>query len=226
VITVELKGPLCYILDWDDIYSYAYQTALKIKGSGWRPDAVVGIARGGWVHARIQCDLLGIKDLFSVKVDHWGVTATKDGQAKLSVPLVGSVEGKRVLVVDDITDTGQSLTMAVKHIKETGKPKDVKTAALMHIDGSKFIPDYYGVEITWAWEVWPWNFYEDVTSLIMKVFEGEKVAEMTTAELKKHLREYNNVVLSDDQLSKIKAHLGFMNKIVYPLDKIWKIREE
>ncbi|MFX0056352.1 MAG: phosphoribosyltransferase [Promethearchaeota archaeon] len=223
---MELKGPLCYILDWDDIYSYAYQTALKIKESGWRPDAVVGIARGGWVHARIQCDLLGIKDLFSVKVDHWGVTATKDGHAKLSVPLVGSVEGKRVLVVDDITDTGQSLTMAVNHIKEAGNPADVKTAALMHIDGSKFIPDYYGVEITWAWEIWPWNFYEDVSSLISKIFEGEDVKEMTTAQLKKHLREYNNVVLSDDQLSKIKAHLGFLGKIVYPLDKVWKLKEE
>ncbi|MHA2302897.1 MAG: phosphoribosyltransferase [Candidatus Thorarchaeota archaeon] len=223
---MELKGPLCYILDWDDIYTYAYQTSLKIKESSWRPDAVVGIARGGWVHARIQCDLLGIKDLFSVKVDHWGVTATKDGQAKLSVPLVGNVEGKRVLVVDDITDTGQSLTTAVEHIKETGNPADVKTAALMHIDGSKFIPDYYGVEITWAWEIWPWNFYEDVSSLISKIFEGQEVKEMTTAELKKHLREYNNVVLSDDQLSKIKAHLGFLGKIVYPLDKIWKMKEE
>lgn len=223
---MELKGPLCYILDWDDIYTYAYQTSLKIKESGWRPDAVVGIARGGWVHARIQCDLLGIKDLFSVKVDHWGVTATKDGQAKLSVPLVGNVEGKRVLVVDDITDTGQSLTTAVEHIKETGNPADVKTAALMHIDGSKFIPDFYGVEITWAWEIWPWNFYEDISSLISKIFEGQEVQEMTTAELKKHLREYNNVVLSDDQLSKIKAHLGFLGKIVYPLDKVWKMKEK
>ncbi len=221
---MELKGSLCYVLDFDDIYDYAYQTALKIKESGWRPDAIVGIARGGWVHARIQCDLLGIKDLFSVKVDHWGVTATKDGSAKLSCPLVGDVAGKRVLVVDDITDTGQSLTTAVDHIKEVGSPAEVKTATLMHIDGSEFVPDYYGVEITWAWEIWPWNFYEDISSLIMKIFDGEKVSELSTMELKKHLREYNNIVLSDDQLSKIKAHLGFMGKIVYPLDKMWKLK--
>ena len=49
---MELKGPLCYVLDYDDIANYAYQTALKIKRSGWRPDAVVGIARGGWVQAQ------------------------------------------------------------------------------------------------------------------------------------------------------------------------------
>jgi hypoxanthine phosphoribosyltransferase len=221
---MELKGPLCYVLDWDDIYSYAYQTAKKIKGSEWKPDAIVGIARGGWVHARIQCDLLGVKNLFSVKVDHWGVTATKDGKAKLTCPLVGDVKDKRVLVVDDITDTGESLTTAVNHVKDQGNPSEVKTAALLHIVGSKFTPDYYGLEISWAWEIWPWNFYEDISALITKIFEGEKLTEMSTMELKKHLREYNNIVLSDDRLSKVKAHMGFLRKIEYPLDKVWRLK--
>jgi hypoxanthine phosphoribosyltransferase len=220
---MELKGPLCYVLDFDDIYNYAFQTANKIKNSGWRPDTIVGIARGGWVHARIACDLLGIKDLFSVKVDHWGVTATKDGKAKLTCPLVGDVSGRKVLVVDDITDTGESLTMAVEHVKEKGAA-EVKSATLMHIAGSKFVPDFYGVEIAWAWEIWPWNFYEDLTALIKKIFEGEKVKEMSTQELKKHLREYNNIVLSDDQLSKLKAHMGFLEVIEYPLDKAWRMK--
>lgn len=220
---MELKGPLCYVLDFDDIYNYAYQTATKVKNSGWRPDAIVGIARGGWVHARIACDLLGVKDLFSVKVDHWGVTATKDGKAKLTCRLTGDVKGKKVLVVDDITDTGESLTTAVEHVKES-EPSDVKSATLMHIAGSKFVPDYYGVEMAWAWEIWPWNFYEDLTSLITKIFEGEKVKELSTLELKKHLREYNNIVVSDDQLSKIKAHMGFLGVIEYPLDKAWRMK--
>ncbi|MHA2425400.1 MAG: phosphoribosyltransferase [Candidatus Thorarchaeota archaeon] len=223
---MELKGPLCYVLDYDDIANYAYQTALRIRESNWRPDAIIGIARGGWVHARIQCDLLGVKNLFSVKVDHWGVTATRDGKAKLSCPLVGDVEGMKVLVVDDITDTGESLTTAVEHIMETGKPAEVRTATLMHIVGSKFIPDYFGVEVTWAWEIWPWNFYEDITALITKIFEDEKIAELSTAEVKKHLREYNNIVLSDEQLSKVKSHMGFLGRIEYPLDKLWRFKEE
>ncbi len=221
---MELKGPLCYVLDYDDIANYAYQTALKIRESKWRPEAIIGIARGGWVHARIQCDLLGVKNLYSVKVDHWGVTATRDGSAQLSCPLVGDVEGMKVMVVDDITDTGESLMTAVRHIEETGNPEEIKTATLMHIVGSKFVPDYFGVEVTWAWEIWPWNFYEDLTALIMKIFEGEKVKEMSTPEVKKHLREYNNIVLSDDNLSKIKAHMGYLGKIEYPLDKHWRIK--
>jgi hypoxanthine phosphoribosyltransferase len=222
---MELKGPLCYVLDFDDIYNYAYQTAIKIKKTNWRPDVIVGIARGGWVHARIQCDLLGVKELYSVKVDHWGVTATKDGQAKLTCPLTVDVTGKKVLVVDDITDTGQSLTVACDHVKECS-PSEVKSATLMHIAGSKFEPDFFGVEVTWAWEIWPWNFYEDLTSLITKIFESEKVDELSTQELKKHLREYNNIVLSDDRLSKVKSHMGFLDVIEYPLDKAWKLKKE
>ncbi|MHA1960519.1 MAG: phosphoribosyltransferase [Candidatus Thorarchaeota archaeon] len=221
---MELKGPLCYVLDFDDIHNYAYQTAKKIKDAGWTPDVIVGIARGGWVHARIQCDLLGIKELYSVKIDHWGVTATKDGKAKLTCPLTVDLSGKKVLVVDDITDTGQSLTLAVEHLKECGSD-EVKSATLMHIAGSDFEPDFYGVEITWAWEIWPWNFYEDLSALIVKVFEGEKMTEMSTLELKKHLREYNNIVLSDERLSKIKAHMGFLGKIEYPLDKAWRLKK-
>jgi hypoxanthine phosphoribosyltransferase len=221
---MELKGALCYVLDFDDIYNYAHQTAAKIKESDFRPEVIVGIARGGWIHARIQCDLLGVKELFSVKIDHWGVTATKDGKAKLTCPLTGDVTGKKVLVVDDITDTGESLTMAVEHVKECG-PAEVRSATLMHIAGSKFVPDFYGVEVTWAWEIFPWNFYEDLTALIKKIFEGEKMNELSTMEVKKHLREYNNVVLSDEQLSKIKAHMGYLGVIQYPLDKAWKLKE-
>ncbi len=224
VTKMELKGPLCYVLDFDDIYQYAYQTAQKVKESGWRPDAIVGVARGGWVHARIQCDLLGVKDLYSLKIDHWGVTATKDGQAKLTTPLNVDLTGRKVLVVDDITDTGQSLTMAVEHVKEHGAA-EVRSATLMHIVGSEFEPDYYGVSVSWAWEIWPWNFFEDLTSLVMKIFEGEKVTEMSTQEVKKHLREYNNIVLDDERLSKVKAHMGYLGLIEYPLDKVWRLKK-
>jgi len=222
---MELKGPLCYLLDFDDIYQYAYQTSQKIKDSGWRPDAVVGVARGGWVHARLQCDFLAVKELYSVKVDHWGVTATKDGEAKLTCPIKVDLEGKKVLVVDDITDTGQSLTLAVNHVKDEGNAEDVKSATLMHIQGSDFEPDFYGISINWAWEIFPWNFFEDLTSLISTIFEGEDADEMTTQQLKKQLREYNNIVLSDERLSKVKQHMGDLGIIEYPLDKRWRLKE-
>lgn len=221
---MDLKGPLCYLLDFDDIYKYANQTALKIKESNWRPDVIVGIARGGWVHARIQCDLLGVKELYSVKVDHWGVTATKDGKARLTSPLTADIKGKKVLVIDDITDTGESLTMAVEHVKEQG-PADVRSATLMHIVGSKFKPDYFGVEVTWAWEIFPWNRMEDLAHLVLEVFKGEKLTDMETRDVKKHLREYNNVVLPDDELEKVRNHMIFLGHLKDSPQGKWKLKK-
>jgi len=223
--TMELKGPLCYLLDFDDIYKYARQTATKIKESGWRPDVIVGIARGGWVHARIQCDLLGVKELYSVKVDHWGVTATKDGKARLTSPLTADVTGKRVLVVDDITDTGESLTMAVNHVKEKD-PAEVRSATLMHIVGSKFVPDYFGVEVTWAWEIFPWNRMEDLSHLVLEIFKGEKMSEMTPRDVKKHLREYNNIVLPDDELEVVRQHMIYLGHLEDAPPGVWRVKKD
>ena len=220
---MELKGPLCYVLDFDDIYDYAYQTAKKVKKSGWKPDAVIGIARGGWVHARIQCDLHGVKNLFSVKVDHWGVTATKDGKAKLTSPLTADVTGKKVLVIDDITDTGKSLTLAVDHLKSLRSASDIQTATLLHIKGSDFIPNYYGDEVEWAWFTWPWNYYEDMTNLVLNLFEGESTDRFSSSsQIGELLNLYNEISLSEEQLSLIKDHMIWLDKLKKATTKEWQ----
>ena len=113
------------------------------------------------------CDYLGVKDLISLKVEHWGVTATPDGKAQIKYPFDLDLSGRKVLVVDDITDTGDSMIVAVDYVKEKN-PREVKTAALRHIEGSKFTPDYYGDAISWRWVIFPWNFVEDMVNLVSK----------------------------------------------------------
>ena len=78
---------------------------------------------------------------------------------------------RSVLVVDDITDTGESMMIAVEYVKSKN-PTNVKTATLRHIEGSKFTPDFYGDVITWRWVVFPWNFVEDMCNIMPKVSEG------------------------------------------------------
>ena len=122
-----MKEILCITPSWDDMAKYAKKTAEKIILNNYRPDYIIAIARGGVVPARLLCDHLYIKSFLSIKVDHWGVTATADGKAKLSQGLDLSLEGKKVLLVDDITDTGQSIELARDHIlKLKPKFKEVK----------------------------------------------------------------------------------------------------
>ena len=49
------------------------------------------------------------KELISIKTEHWGSTANMDGKAVLAGKTNYDMSGKKVLLVDDITDTGESL---------------------------------------------------------------------------------------------------------------------
>ncbi|TEU10005.1 phosphoribosyltransferase [Candidatus Bathyarchaeota archaeon] len=185
-------------MSWELFQSLARETAGKIIDSGYAPDFMVGIARGGWVLSRVLCDFLGIKDLVSLKVEHWGVTATPDGKAQLKYPFDVDLTGRRVLMVDDITDTGESMMIAVDYVR-TKNPAEVRTAALRHIIGSKFTPDYYGDEITWRWVVFPWNYIEDMCNIIPKI-AGEGA---TLAEIREKMKANFDIDIPEDEISKI-----------------------
>jgi hypoxanthine phosphoribosyltransferase len=179
----------CKVVNWGEIEDWTESVAASIKQSGYSPDMCIGMTRGGWVPSRLICDHLGIKDLHAVKTEHWGITATKNGEARLAQPLAIEVEDKKVLIVDDITDTGQSLRLALEHVKERGA-KNVISATLLHITHSKVTPDFYAVEVPateWTWFIFPWNFNEDIQSLVNKTLDDGDRADMEIVDLlKKH----------------------------------------
>ncbi|MEM2722603.1 MAG: phosphoribosyltransferase, partial [Thermoplasmata archaeon] len=149
----------------------------KIEFDGYKPEIIIGLARGGLVPARLISDRMQLKDLYAVKTEHWGITATPDGQAKITQTLPINISGKRVLVVDDITDTGQSLSLAIDHVKSMG-PSELRSATLLHILHSKYIPNYFAEEVPedkWTWFIFPWNVYEDLTNITLKIIEEENV---------------------------------------------------
>ncbi len=162
--------PRCRQVGWAEIERWADEVARKVRAGEAVPETIVGLTRGGWVPARLLCDRLGVRRLVSLRAQHWGVTATRDGTAQLTEGLSGPVRGERVLVVDDITDTGESLALALQHVRSVA-PARVETAALLHIAHSKFVPTYYAEEIprsAWVWVVFPWNYWEDVAALAQR----------------------------------------------------------
>ncbi|WP_456327927.1 phosphoribosyltransferase [Archaeoglobus sp.] len=168
----------CVQYSWDDVYKLCKELARKIKNSGFKPDAIVAVARGGWVPARILADFLLIRELYSVKAEHWGIVATVTGKAKITQPLTVDLTGKSVLVVDDVADTGETVEIVAQHVKEKNA-KEVRTAVIDFKHTSKFVPDYYAREMEkWAWIVYPWSIYEDVKDLIMKLGGGGNAEEI------------------------------------------------
>lgn len=195
----------CEIMSWDYFYKLSKIVAEKIKASGYNPDLIVGLARGGWCLARVLCDFLGVKDLVSLKVEHWGITATPDGKAKLKYPFSMDLTGRKVLVVDDITDTGESMMISVNYVKSLN-PREVRTATLRHIEESKFKPDYYAEDISWRWVIFPWNFIEDLCNLVDQI-RGEVKDPKDLAEFKRKLKENFKIDVDEETIEEILGEL-------------------
>ncbi|MCI4366745.1 MAG: phosphoribosyltransferase [Thermoplasmata archaeon] len=165
--------PRCRRSTWADLETWADHLAGQIRRADAVPETLVALTRGGWVPARMVADRLGIRRLLAVRAQHWGVTARPDGKAELTEGLAHPIAGQSVLVVDDIADTGESLRLAVDHVRSAG-PASVQSATCLCIAHAKFRPTYVAEEIpsgAWVWVVFPWNFFED-----LKVLGGRAMA--------------------------------------------------
>jgi len=177
----------CKLVSWDEISEWTADVADKIRDCGCRPTVIIGLTRGGWVPARLLCDHLKVKKLYAVKTEHWGITANPDGRALLTQELNINIESDSVLVVDDITDTGESMTLAMAHLFKM-KPRELRSATLLHITHSKIEPEFYTVEVPkekWTWFIFPWNLREDMRTILPKTLHGPKNVKELGAAFKK-----------------------------------------
>ncbi|MFB6361725.1 MAG: phosphoribosyltransferase [Halobacteriales archaeon] len=184
----------CTITNWDYIYGLCRDVSNQVKAAPFEPDVVVALARGGWFAGRCCCDFLGLDDLTSLKIEHYVGTAKKTGEPVVRYPMPeGSVEGKDVLVVDDIADTGGSLMRATEYVEDR-EPQAIRTATLQLLGTSEFEPDFVGERLDrWAWIVYPWNFVEDLLELIEGVMEKDGAGPYTPDELRQLLVDYHEI---------------------------------
>jgi len=184
----------CTITNWDYIYGLCRDVSDQVKTAPFEPEVVVALARGGWFAGRCCCDFLGLDDLTSLKIEHYVGTAKKTGEPVVRYPMPeGSVEGKDVLVVDDIADTGESLMRATEYVQDR-EPNDIRTATLQLLGTSEFEPDFIGERLDrWAWIVYPWNFVEDLLELIEGVMEKDDGGPYAPEEIRHLLADYHGI---------------------------------
>jgi hypoxanthine phosphoribosyltransferase len=140
----------------------------RIRKSGLNPDIIVGVSRGGWLPARVLSDLLENPNLANVKAECYVGIGISRNEATLTQPVSRSVAGKKVLIADDVADTGKSLTLVMAHIQQQGA-SEVKVATLYCKPNSTVKPDFHEKE-TSRWIVFPWEIKETVR----KIFEAHK----------------------------------------------------
>ncbi len=151
---------------WNQIYSLLVKLAETVRKSKYEPDVIVGVSRGGWIPSRIMSDLLENPKLANVATEYYlGVTETKQ-EPNLTQPVSISVKDKKVLVVDDVADTGESLKLVKSHLKEQGA-SEVRVTTIYYKPWSVTVPDYYEKE-TCRWVIFPWEQKEAAREVVEK----------------------------------------------------------
>jgi len=159
---------------WDEIYEMLLRLAEKIRRDKFHPDLIVGVCRGGWPPARVMSDLLDNPKMANISVEFYVDVAETRGKPVLTQPVSMPVRGKKVLILDDVADTGETLKIAKEHLFSKGA-EEVKIATIYYKPWSIVIPDYYEKE-TRRWIVFPWERKETVRNL-MKKHRKEEVRE-------------------------------------------------
>ncbi len=168
---------------WNQIYDMLLSLADRMRRDGFRPDVIVGVSRGGWPPARVLSDLLDSPNLANVRAEFYlGVAETK-AEPTITQPLSVDVKGKRVLIVDEVADTGKSLKLVKEHVSQKA-PVQAKTATVYYKPWSIVKPDYYEKE-TSLWIVFPWEIKETVRKIVKKCKATGKSVEEETAKLAK-----------------------------------------
>ncbi|RZN38720.1 MAG: phosphoribosyltransferase [Methanophagales archaeon ANME-1-THS] len=206
----------CILVDWTYAYDLCKDVGEVIKAAGFQPEVIIGVARGGWFLARVLCDFFLLKDLFSLKMEHWGLTATITGDAEMKYGLDEAakrrLKGKKVLIADDVTDTGDSINLVAEYVQSLGVT-ELKTATMHHKTTSSFTPDFYGELIRdWKWVIYPWSIHEDVMELTGKVLaHGAK--SMSLVEIRSSMKEQFDFYVPCHQLKQVLENMAFHGKI-------------
>lgn len=186
----------CELIGWGQVQRLARRLAGLIRAAGYRPELVVGIARGGVVPARLLCDYLDLYELASIRILHYDSGPHRIAAARLTAPLAVDVRGLRVLLVDDVSDTGDTLTLAAEHIRAFA-PAELRIAVLHHKLTSTCIPDFYAKKIVaWRWLTYPWALVEDIAGFIGAM----QPAPATAAEAAARLRQAHGIRVAEQTI--------------------------
>lgn len=164
-------------ISWNQYHSLAQKIAAAILDSRLHADEIVAISRGGLTFGHMLSDLLAVP-ISTITIQSYEDIQSQ-GEVKITAKLQKSVKGKRILLVDDVSDSGKTLKRAVSYLRRLG-PKEIITAAMYHKPRSIFRPDFFADE-TSAWIIFPYELTETIMSVTKQMTEeGKTKAEVQT----------------------------------------------
>ncbi len=144
------------VLTWDGFGEATRAIARRIVADGFVPEVVVAIARGGLLPAGAIAYGLGAKNCGAINVEFYtGIGTVLDAPEVLPPELdMNYLDGRRVLLVDDVADSGRTLELAVRLLREKGA--DVRSVTIYTKPTTIIQPDY-AYKATDLWIDFPWS---------------------------------------------------------------------
>ncbi|WP_169165918.1 phosphoribosyltransferase [Cellulomonas taurus] len=151
------------ILTWDDFGEAARQLAREVVASGFEPDVVIAVARGGLLPAGALSYALGLKACDALNVEFYTGVDARLTEPQVLPPFLDTdaLVGRRVLVVDDVADTGETLALVQKIVAK--HCEEARTVVLYSKPHSIVSPDFVWRR-TAKWITFPWSALPPVTA--------------------------------------------------------------
>jgi hypoxanthine phosphoribosyltransferase len=144
------------IVSWQDLDRLVAALADRLAGEP-RPDVVLTISRGGLVPTGMLSYRMGWRDILVAGVAFYDEAGQMDELQFLQFPDETLLDGKRVLIVDEVWDSGTTIAAVAERVSEAGgRP----VTAVLHYKPARsrvpLVPDHHVVE-TDAWVVYPFK---------------------------------------------------------------------
>ena len=158
------------IVSWDQYNETVEKLAIQIEESGYKPSILIGIMRGGAPMIDVLSRVFKLKCAY-LAVESYSGKGIEDEQGEIvfsrEMSSIAPNMGGRILLCDDLSDTGITFDKSIDWLKKYEPIKDkieeIKTATLWKKKKSTFNPDYCAVKLPDnPWIVQPFEIYEEV----------------------------------------------------------------
>ena len=158
-------------LTWELFGTASRELSAQVVASGWVPDLIIAVARGGLIPAGAISYAIGVKAMGSMNGEFYTGIGETLAEPVVLPPLMDASElpGKKVLVVDDVADSGKTLRMVMELLRHEGLqlggasvPVEARSACIYLKPRSVHRPDYVWRE-TDKWINFPWSVAPVIT---------------------------------------------------------------
>ena len=158
------------IVSWEEYNRTVEKLAIQIHDSGYKPTILIGIMRGAAPMIDVLSRVFKLKCGY-LAVESYSGKGIEDEQGDIvfsrEMSSIAPNMGGRILLCDDLSDTGITFNKSIDWLKNykpiKDKIEDIKTATLWKKKKSSFNPDYCAVKLPDnPWIVQPFEIYEEI----------------------------------------------------------------